>query len=59
MDAKLLKLTTDAELEKYHSREEVLVARGMKKIVDWTAREYGIEWEEEQLQDWGITDATT
>ncbi len=38
MEAKLLKPTTDAELQKYHSREEVLVARGMGEVVEWIER---------------------
>jgi len=31
MKAELLKPTTDDELEKYHSREEVLVTRGIEE----------------------------
>lgn len=35
MKAELLKSTTDAELEKYCSREEVLVTRGIREVVKW------------------------
>ncbi len=34
MKAELLKPTTDTELQRYHSREEVLVARGIKEVLD-------------------------
>jgi len=29
---------------------------GIKKVVEWTAREFGVDWshEKEQLKEWGI-----
>ena len=39
MKAELLKRTTDAELKKYDSREEVLVARGIREALIRVGRE--------------------
>uniref|UniRef100_A0A6H2A5V0 Uncharacterized protein n=1 Tax=viral metagenome TaxID=1070528 RepID=A0A6H2A5V0_9ZZZZ len=27
---------------------------GIKVVVDFTAREFGVEWDEEQLKEWGL-----
>lgn len=62
MKKELFKPTTDAELKKYHDREEVLVARGIREVAEWI----DAWWErgkggkqnwyelEAKLKEWGI-----
>jgi len=50
-------LDFNAKLKEFaQAQAEISFKAGVREVIEWTAREFGVDWssEKEQLKEWGI-----